>query len=64
METKGHLIKHLMEKVLSASFTNMEDALNFVDWLDGELSTLVRLVYKLVIVTLILKGKIPVYFMI
>ncbi|CAL9754176.1 unnamed protein product [Musa acuminata subsp. burmannicoides] len=40
VETKGHLIKHLMEKVLSASFTNMEDALNFVDWLDGELSTL------------------------
>ncbi|URE06998.1 hypothetical protein MUK42_19669 [Musa troglodytarum] len=40
VETKGHLIKHLIEKVLSASFTNMEDALNFVDWLDGELSTL------------------------
>ncbi|WOL16411.1 protein CHUP1, chloroplastic isoform X2 [Canna indica] len=40
VETKGNLIKHLIEKVRLASFSKMEDALSFVDWLDGELSTL------------------------
>ncbi|XP_074584215.1 INCREASED PETAL GROWTH ANISOTROPY 1-like protein 2 isoform X2 [Curcuma longa] len=40
VETKGQLIKHLIEKVQSSSFSNMEDVLRFVDWLDGQLSTL------------------------
>ncbi|XP_042457502.1 protein CHUP1, chloroplastic-like isoform X1 [Zingiber officinale] len=40
VETKGPLIKHLIQKVLWSSFTSMEDVLAFVDWLDGELSTL------------------------
>ncbi|XP_042451573.1 protein CHUP1, chloroplastic-like isoform X2 [Zingiber officinale] len=40
VETKGQLIKHLIEKVQSSSFSNMEDVLSFVDWLDGQLSTL------------------------
>ncbi|CAL9107607.1 unnamed protein product [Musa textilis] len=40
VETKRHLIKHLIEKVRSVSFANMEEVLTFVDWLDGELSTL------------------------
>ncbi|WOL03232.1 protein CHUP1, chloroplastic isoform X2 [Canna indica] len=40
VETKGDFIKHLIEKVRTASFTDMEDVLTFVDWLDGELSTL------------------------
>ncbi|CAD5163388.1 unnamed protein product [Musa acuminata subsp. malaccensis] len=40
VETKGHLIKHLIKKVRSVSFASMEEVLTFVDWLDGELSTL------------------------
>lgn len=48
VETKGHLINHLIEKVQSASFTNMEEVLSFVDWLDGELSTLVLLINKFI----------------
>lgn len=57
METKRHLIKNLIEKVRSVSFANMEEVLTFVDWLDGELSTLVRLVYKLMVVTVRMKDK-------
>ncbi|XP_074589809.1 INCREASED PETAL GROWTH ANISOTROPY 1-like protein 2 [Curcuma longa] len=41
VETKGQLIKHLIQKVQWSPFTSMEDVLTFVDWLDGELSTLV-----------------------
>lgn len=47
VETKGQLIKHLIEKVQSSSFSNMKDVLSFVDWLDGQLSTLVSLAMKL-----------------
>lgn len=50
VETKGQLIKHLIQKVQWSSFTIMEDVLTFVDWLDGELSTLVRLIINVIIV--------------
>lgn len=40
VETKGDFIKHLIEKVQCAAYTDMEDVLIFVDWLDGQLSTL------------------------
>ncbi|KAL5981684.1 hypothetical protein ACLOJK_015747 [Asimina triloba] len=40
IETKGDLIKFLIQKVESAAYTDIEDVLIFVDWLDGELSSL------------------------
>ncbi|XP_020589044.1 protein CHUP1, chloroplastic isoform X1 [Phalaenopsis equestris] len=40
VETKGEFIKNLINKVQSAAYTNMDDVLTFVDWLDGELSKL------------------------
>ncbi|XP_010271031.1 PREDICTED: uncharacterized protein LOC104607167 isoform X2 [Nelumbo nucifera] len=41
VETKGEFIKFLIQKVQEASYTDIEDNLKFVDWLDGELSSLV-----------------------
>ncbi|KAK9136546.1 hypothetical protein Sjap_007140 [Stephania japonica] len=40
VETKGDLIRSLIEKIWAAVFTDIEDVLNFVDWLDNELSSL------------------------
>ncbi|XP_058076668.1 protein CHUP1, chloroplastic-like isoform X2 [Magnolia sinica] len=40
IETKGDFIKFLIEKVRAAAYTDIEDVLTFVDWLDGELSSL------------------------
>ncbi|KAJ3669582.1 hypothetical protein LUZ60_011532 [Juncus effusus] len=40
VETKGDFIRDLIEKVQRAAYTNMEDVLRFVDWIDRELSTL------------------------
>ncbi|KAK1592053.1 hypothetical protein Q3G72_018483 [Acer saccharum] len=40
IETKGDFINSLIQKVLAAAYTNIEDVLKFVDWLDGELSSL------------------------
>ncbi|XP_057958927.1 uncharacterized protein LOC131151654 isoform X3 [Malania oleifera] len=37
IETKGDFINGLIQKVLTAAYTDMEDVLNFVDWLDREL---------------------------
>ena len=34
-------INGLIQKVLAAAYTNIEDVLKFVDWLDTELSSLV-----------------------
>ncbi|XP_039128462.1 protein CHUP1, chloroplastic [Dioscorea cayenensis subsp. rotundata] len=40
VETKGGFIRDLIEKVNSAAYSDIEDVLNFVGWLDKELSTL------------------------
>ncbi|KAJ0980026.1 hypothetical protein J5N97_015500 [Dioscorea zingiberensis] len=40
VETKGDFIRDLIEKVHSAAYSDIEDVLNFVGWLDKELSTL------------------------
>lgn len=40
VETKGDFIRQLIQKVQFATYMNMEDVLTFVDWLDGQLSTL------------------------
>ncbi|CAL2226469.1 unnamed protein product [Prunus armeniaca] len=40
VQTKGEFINDLIQKVLVAAYTDIEDVLKFVDWLDGELSSL------------------------
>lgn len=40
IETKGDFINGLIEKVHSAAYTNIEDVVSFVNWLDNQLSTL------------------------
>ncbi|XP_077232673.1 INCREASED PETAL GROWTH ANISOTROPY 1-like protein 2 isoform X2 [Tasmannia lanceolata] len=40
VERKGDFIKFLMQKVQTAAYTDIEDVLTFVDWLDRELSSL------------------------
>ncbi|KAJ9181722.1 hypothetical protein P3X46_005788 [Hevea brasiliensis] len=40
VQTKGNFINGLIQKVLAVAYTDIEDVLKFVDWLDGELSTL------------------------
>lgn len=40
IQTKGEFINGLINKVVDASYVDIEDVLKFVDWLDGELSTL------------------------
>ncbi|KAK2645559.1 hypothetical protein Ddye_020754 [Dipteronia dyeriana] len=40
-ETKGDFINSIIQKVLAAAYTDIEDVLQFMDWLDGELSSLV-----------------------
>ncbi|XP_057433996.1 protein CHUP1, chloroplastic-like [Lotus japonicus] len=40
IETKGEFINGLIKKVVEAAYTDIEDVLNFVNWLDGELSSL------------------------
>lgn len=41
VETKGEFINGLIQKVLAAAYKDIEDVLKFVDWLDGELASLV-----------------------
>lgn len=41
METQGDFVQSLATEVRAASFTNIEDLLAFVSWLDEELSFLV-----------------------
>lgn len=41
IETKGDFINELIQKVLTTCFSDMEDVMKFVDWLDNELATLV-----------------------
>lgn len=40
IQTKGEFINGLINKVVDTSYVDIEDVLKFVDWLDGELSTL------------------------
>lgn len=40
VETKGEFINSLIHKVLAAAYTDIEDVLKFVDWLDSQLSSL------------------------
>ncbi|ESQ30731.1 hypothetical protein EUTSA_v10012201mg [Eutrema salsugineum] len=40
IETKGDFINDLIQKVLTTCFSDMEDVMRFVDWLDSELATL------------------------
>ncbi|KAK7388089.1 hypothetical protein VNO78_22894 [Psophocarpus tetragonolobus] len=40
IETKGEFINDLIKKVEDAAFTDIEEVLKFVDWLDGKLSSL------------------------
>ncbi|XP_068327337.1 INCREASED PETAL GROWTH ANISOTROPY 1-like protein 2 [Pyrus communis] len=40
VQTKGEFINDLIQKVLAAAYTDIEDVLKFVDWLDVELSSL------------------------
>lgn len=41
IETRGEFIEGLIQKVLAAAYQDIEDVLQFVDWLDNELSSLV-----------------------
>lgn len=43
VETQGDFVESLASEVRAASFTDVEDLLTFVNWLDEELSFLVRL---------------------
>ncbi|KAJ7955340.1 protein CHUP1, chloroplastic-like [Quillaja saponaria] len=40
IETKGEFINGLIQKMLAVAYTDIEDVLKFVDWLDSELSSL------------------------
>lgn len=42
VETQGDFIRFLIKEVESAAFTNIEDVVPFVKWLDDELSYLVH----------------------
>lgn len=44
METQGDFIRYLIKEVESAAFTDIEDVVPFVKWLDDELSYLVLLI--------------------
>lgn len=41
IKTKGDFINDLIKKVVETAYLDIEDVLKFVDWLDGELSSLV-----------------------
>ena len=41
VETKGDFINGLINKVQTTTYTDVEQVLTFVDWLDQQLSTLV-----------------------
>lgn len=42
METQGDFVMSLAVEVRAAAFSDIEDVVNFVRWLDDELSYLVR----------------------
>jgi hypothetical protein len=42
VETKAEFINHLINKIHTSTYTGVEQVVTFVDWLDQQLSTLVR----------------------
>lgn len=48
IETKGDFINNLIQRVQSAAYTDIEDVLTFVEWLDRELSSLVILTFMII----------------
>jgi hypothetical protein len=45
VETQGEFVESLAKEVRAATFMNIEDVVSFVNWLDEELSFLVRMKY-------------------
>ena len=45
METEGDFVRSLIREVRRATYTNIEDVVSFVKWLDDQLSFLVRILY-------------------
>lgn len=45
METQGDFIRFLIKEAENAAFTDIEDVVPFVKWLDDELSYLVSFSY-------------------
>lgn len=43
METKAEFINHLIDRIHTSTYTGVEQVLTFVDWLDQQLSTLVKI---------------------
>lgn len=42
VETKAEFVNNLINKIHTSTYTGVEQVLTFVDWLDQQLSTLVR----------------------
>ncbi|KAI8569279.1 hypothetical protein RHMOL_Rhmol02G0266600 [Rhododendron molle] len=53
IETKGEFVNSLIQKVLDAAYSDIEDVLLFVDWLDDQLLSLVISPYQMLIVVLV-----------
>ena len=45
VETQGDFVRSLIREVRRATYTNIEDVVSFVKWLDDQLSFLVRIIY-------------------
>ena len=45
VETQGDFVRSLIREVRRATYTNIEDVVSFVKWLDNEISFLVRIIY-------------------
>ena len=45
VETEGDFVRSLIREVRRATYTNIEDVVSFVKWLDDQLSFLVRILY-------------------
>ena len=45
VETEGDFVRSLIREVRRATYTNIEDVVSFVKWLDDQLSFLVRIIY-------------------
>ena len=45
VETQGDFVRSLIREVRRATYTNIEDVVSFVKWLDDQLSFLVRILY-------------------
>jgi hypothetical protein len=50
VETQGEFIRFLIKEVENAAFTDIEDVVPFVKWLDDELSYLVHFFFYLFLV--------------